>query len=528
MKLELKTRLSQLADLDEAALGAFNVEVIDALGSMSEMDSAEAIGELTALQSAGDLIRREFARREPQPSRAAALDGLEPEPLAAAGGRGRGMVARMAARQPRPTQGPEASAPRAGAVLTATAAMRDWDHSKPIVTRYELARAMSETLRRMSKSDRPRGDVVLASARWQYPEDRRLTDSQERNAELMDAVCHPTALLASGGTCAPTNVDYDMSTWACADRPLRDGLPGFLASRGGLLYVQPPDIGIWAGATSVWTEATDASPGASVKPVMSMTCGNTVQVFVNAIPTRIGFGNMQARFAPEQVAANTDVAMAQAARTAENELLSLIAAACVADVTTAVLLGATRDLLTAVDQVCAAYRSAHRISRSQALTAIFPDWVKDLIRADLVRELAHGQNDDWNSLAVSDDQIEELLMTHGVKPIFHIDGQPNTVAGGDAQTFVVQTASTGILTFPGKMVWYLFAEGQIQFLDGGRLDLGVVRDSTLDATNDFEVFVEPFESLAFRGFSSGALQLVSSLCANGTSAATTSTASDCA
>jgi len=27
--------------------------------------------------------------------------------------------------------------------------------------------------------------------------------------------------------------------------------------------------------------------------------------------------------------------------------------------------------------------------------------------------------------------------------------------------------------------------GTFQFLDGGRLDLGVVRDSTLDATNDY-------------------------------------------
>lgn len=28
----------------------------------------------------------------------------------------------------------------------------------------------------------------------------------------------------------------------------------------------------------------------------------------------------------------------------------------------------------------------------------------------------------------------------------------------------------------------------MQYLDGGRLDLGVVRDLTLDATNDYETF----------------------------------------
>jgi hypothetical protein len=50
-----------------------------------------------------------------------------------------------------------------------------------------------------------------------------------------------------------------------------------------------------------------------------------------------------------------------------------------------------------------------------------------------------------------------------------------------------------------------------------------VRDSTLDASNDFELFVEPFESVAFRGFSGGAWQLISTLCANGASAGTVST-----
>jgi hypothetical protein len=74
----------------------------------------------------------------------------------------------------------------------------------------------------------------------------------------------------------------------------------------------------------------------------------------------------------------------------------------------------------------------------------------------------------------------------------------------------------------------LFPEGAVQFLDGGRLDLGIVRDSVLDSTNDAEMFIEPFEGLAFRGFTGAATQFVSSLCANGQSAGTTSTTSDCA
>jgi hypothetical protein len=49
------------------------------------------------------------------------------------------------------------------------------------------------------------------------------------------------------------------------------------------------------------------------------------------------------------------------------------------------------------------------------------------------------------------------------------------------------------------MAWFLFVEGSFQHLDGGQLNLGVVRDSLLDSTNDYETFTEVFEGIAFRG-----------------------------
>ena len=69
-----------------------------------------------------------------------------------------------------------------------------------------------------------------------------------------------------------------------------------------------------------------------------------------------------------------------------------------------------------------------------------------------------------------------------------------------------------------QLVWFLFVEGTFQFLDGGRLDLGVVRDSILDATNDYETFTEVFEGLAFRGVE--AYQVQSTVKPSGASATT--------
>jgi hypothetical protein len=113
--------------------------------------------------------------------------------------------------------------------------------------------------------------------------------------------------------------------------------------------------------------------------------------------------------------------------------------------------------------------------------------------------------------------------------VWHLDGQPEPADKSyPSQVFATPAAKGAIPQFPTKVAWMCFPEGAIQFLDGGRLDLGVVRDSTSDATNDYECFVETFESIVFRGFAGGALQLVSTLCANGATAGTVSTEGHCA
>jgi hypothetical protein len=69
------------------------------------------------------------------------------------------------------------------------------------------------------------------------------------------------------------------------------------------------------------------------------------------------------------------------------------------------------------------------------------------------------------------------------------------------------------------VIWYLFSEGTFLFLDGGTLDLGIVRDSTLNGTNDYKLFIETFEGVAKVGVES--LRVTSALAIKGSSSATT-------
>ncbi len=387
--------------------------------------------------------------------------------------------------------------------------------------KWELAEAMAHTL--SSLGDGWHGKTIVASADWrdQYPESRKLNDSLGDCERKLDAVCGLQALVATGGICQPVNVDYSLGTWATADRPIRDALVQYEATRGGIRYVVPPDIAEWEAATGIWTESTDAEPGSATKPVKAMVCGEEKIVYIAAVSTRISYGNMQARFAPEQVAANTDLAAAAAARKAENRLLELLEEVALKDITTAQVLGGFRDLLTAIDVVGANYRQTHRIPPETMLCVCLPEWVKVMAKDDMARESAHQQGTDWNALAVTDEQIEDVMKVHRVRPIWHLDGQAEpTSKHYPAQTFTAVAEASAVKKYPEKTAFYVWVDGSVQFLDGGRLDLGVVRDSTLDATNDFECFYETFEGLAARGFVNSVLQVVSTLCPSGASSGT--------
>ncbi len=238
------------------------------------------------------------------------------EPVAATGA-----VQKMARKHRRPAPSPETEPERPNGVLVAAGG---YQAGQPVTDRLELGEMMGEQADAQVRQNSLEQKVVVASARFEYPEDRKLGANAEENTRKIDAVCGPqamaynpitgeplgTSLVATGGICAPVNVDYSVPTWATAERPIRDGLASFEATRGGIVFVQPPDIAEWEAATAVWTEATDAEPAGQTKPVKVLACGTEEKVFVEAVSTRIGFGNMQARFAPEQVAANTDLAIA--------------------------------------------------------------------------------------------------------------------------------------------------------------------------------------------------------------------------
>lgn len=533
---EATSLLSELADITDQIVAEKTAretkaqEGIEARQSARERIRAIEAQEEPEGEPAPEETPEEAEEEKPDPEAEETEETPEgapaPEPVTATGA-----VQRLA-RRGKAKPSPEAAPEQPRGVLTAAAG---YQAGRPITDREDLAQEMIRHLNLLDKRG-PAGKVIVASAQLEYPEDRKVYDGP-RDIEIVERICGPNAeaydprtgqglgksLTATGGICQPVNVDYAVPTWATADTPIVNALPSFEATRGGIRFVQPPDIAEWEGATGIWTEATDAEPAGATKPVKVLACGNEESAYVEAVSTRIGFGNMQSRFAPEQVAANTDLALAAAARVREENLLNLIEGLCVKKLETAQHLSYARDLIAAVDYALAAYRNLHRIPRSQAFTAIFPEWVKDLIRTDMAREQAHDNGGSFNVWEITDEQIESLFSMRHVNVIWHLDGQKEPTSKNYKTQYWAAPAEGKKLDelLPNEVLpWYFFPEGTVQRLDAGRLDLGVVRDSTLDATNDYETFVEVFETVVKRSFANGVWQILSSLKATGGSAAT--------
>jgi hypothetical protein len=423
----------------------------------------------------------------------------------------------------------------------------------------EVAQAFVQKLNAIKRSGGGDGEQLsVASIVASFPEDRMLAPGDiEGNARKIEEVTGETAIVAAGGYCAPLQVKYDIFGLGTAARPVRDGLPAFGTTRGGIRYVTPPKLGDYTGAVGLWSAgadviggttqiisnkaltsnvatittsaphgytagqtvtiagvgapfdgtyviasvptsttftyaktATDVTSGTAtgtanlVKPCLHVNCAAELTATADAVTLCLTFGNLMTRAYPELVSRHNALALVQHARFAEQNLLTQIGAQSTA-ITSSYSLGTARDFLLAIGKAAAAYRNRHRMNRTTPLRVIAPEWVLDAIREDLARQLPGD-----NMIATPDAIISGYLASRNVNITWHMD-----------DTFASQSTGT-IVDFPSTIRWFIFAEGTFLFLDGGTLDIGVIRDSALVGVNDYKTFVETFEGVAKVGVES--------------------------
>lgn len=333
-----------------------------------------------------------------------------------------------------------------------------------------------------------RGGSVLVHMDKVFPESRTLGNSASENTRLIDTITEPRAITAAGGICEPLPADFRHPICGDRGRPIRDALPAFRADRGGIRFSPSTTVADLEDAITVWTSTTDADPGTDVKACPRVECEDELSATVDAIVACLTVGNFQARFNPEFWRSRLDLLMVAHDRIAEQTAYAQI----LADSTlTLVPVGAgdgtITDVLRVIDMQTAGLASRHRLLGTQFVT-ILPSWLRNALRTQLANQAPAGSDD---LFAVGDARLAEFFRIRNTRPVWSpdIELMPATQAPG---------AALGAYNTPFNVI--TFPEGTFLFLDGGTLDLGTqIVDSTLNATNDRQAFMETFEGVVQRG-----------------------------
>lgn len=376
-----------------------------------------------------------------------------------------------------------------------------------------------------------REKVILGRIELPKDPDRNIDTGNEEAryatlANLLDNAYLPEkwdeALIASGGFCAPAMPDYSIPQISGAQRPVADYLPTVNMNRGSLVVITPPTLAgvvtstAQTGGSAVGVTTNAADIAATSKPHQVVPCAAQSTITLQAITEILQFGNSMQRAFPELVTtwlANTASAWA---RRADGELLRVLDGLCTSVSTTAVL-GATADFGGYLHQASAQIRNRQRMQAvpQARLRAMVPAWFIDLIGADLMRQHAGDGLDRF--LTDREAFVRGLFNAANVNVTFYQDTALATAATN--MVFGDQTGGADLENFPPspgastRMIWYLFPEGSFARGDGGTLDLGIVRDSTLNNTNDYQFFTESWEALVPHVIE--ALKITSVLCPSG-------------
>ncbi len=415
--------------------------------------------------------------------------------------------------------------------------------------RQALADAFAERYRTIANTRGPSEKIHVARMFSQYPEDRVLTASDVRiNEQRINAATRQESLTAaaqSGGLCLPLEVIYDINVVGVTNRPIRDALTRFQVERGGIQYRLPFDaldmtegLGIWgqdndqsvtvAANGTVTYESGDDSQGLPFGPKTCYIadCPGVVNASIYSTYMCMEFANMTARFDTEWVDATNQSAQIAWARFGENQLLSRILAASKI-VYGKQALGAVRDVLATYDKVISYYRNRYRLDTTVPLHTIMPQWLIDMLRTDMARAM-NTTGDPQVQFAIAQATLESWFRTRNVNVTWHLDGlaAATGISGVSVpqQFYTTMSAGQEVPGWPDAVDTVLYREGDWLFLDGGTLDLGLVRDSNLNMRNRYQTFIETFEGVAFQGLES--LRVVLPLMPNGASSGTIAPATD--
>jgi hypothetical protein len=325
--------------------------------------------------------------------------------------------------------------------------------------------------------------VPVASLEREFTFTLSKNSTPEDMNEVLKAAADEDVLVAAGGWCAPSEISYDFFNVVCEDGMI--DLPTVGLNRGGVQYPTSPSFGDLAsdpGIVWTWTEADDieAVDSSSVfKPCVRVECPTFIDRRADCDGFCVTAGNLVDYAYPELIANWLRLVMAIRAKATNARIIDLmlngggsgdaISASIAVDHTG--LLGATTSaLLSSIELSAVDYREKYSMCFDAILEVVMPRWAQAVIRADL------ANRDGIDVFGVTDGMIADWFNIRGVRVQFVGDWQvrSGTDPGG----------ATPATDWPLTMDYMIYAPGTFIRGNSMSLDLGVVRDSVLNSTND--------------------------------------------
>lgn len=367
---------------------------------------------------------------------------------------------------------PVVEAPKAPMTILAAADIPGFSAGGNIAGTTELAKAVTAKARTLSNhSDRvPVASFDLNVDAWID------SDSDPEQAEaVMAAAADPQALVAAGEWCSPSEPLYDYFGVEGTDGLL--DLPTVGVRRGGILV--PSALTLPEDLTSITFSYTEANREAGdTKDCVVVPCPTWDDVRLEADGFCVTAGNLTERTNPELIARYISLVAAGHFHKLSGKRIASIYSDSTNGGTQPTVGSGGSAILSGVELLAARYRNLYRTPVNAVLEVVLPVWAKDAIRSDLAARNGVAL------LAVTDAEINSFFSARGLRPQFVVDWQ--RLANATA--------------WPTDVDYVVYAAGSWVVGTAGTLDLGVVRDSTLNATNDYTAaWTEEFSLLAQRG-----------------------------
>lgn len=367
-------------------------------------------------------------------------------------------------------------------VLVASADVKGFTQGGQLAGVNDLVAAMQARARTLP--NQPGVNNFVPVAQLQREQDfRYIVDdmtSMEKVYEVLQAAANPDALVAAGGWCAPSELSYDFYNIVCEDGML--DLPTTGIRRGGMKWPTSPSFGDLAASPGlwVWNETQDIAAATGTAQSGSKTCARVPCAGFNESRLDcdglcITAGNLTTDAWPEQIANFMRLVMAAHAHRVNNRLIGKLVSA-----STPVAIGVSGQgvavpLLDSIELMALDIRTKYAMCDDATLEGVFPNWVFGLVRADLAKR--KGWDTPSAAFNVTNAEIAAWFTTRGISAQFVQDWQVRA-AGLPGQA----GAATG---WPTSVTYLMYPAGTFVKGNGLSLDLGVVRDSTLNATNDY-------------------------------------------